>query len=333
MFTWKINSWRKRESFIDSLVLEFTRIRTVAHYISKMAVCSQIATGVFLISWTNPDYGLTGQFDVAITEVQQFCTIQTYKIVHRKVTFLLTTSTMRNSTVADQVWQVKSVKLIRRGVQHPMQYQNSKWIATLDVKSMDWKARFDIVIDFNCQNMLMVKKESKMVVDRMLHLWLTKDYADITFDVGQKKIKAHRLVIINSGCPALADLFKDDYQLVVSIHGVQPDVFDKLLRFIYTGDADIERSTVWDLFMAGRKYGLDSLIEQCAVYISRNLSVENSTEYLLGSYQHNFSSLYRYTLDFMSKNGKAITSRPEWTEIKQRYPEVCITAMQAMITG
>lgn len=294
----------------------------------------QITPGVFLISWINPEHGVTGQYEVKIVEVQQLCSVHFFETIDRTITLEMAVSPIQNITAFDPSWQVKSAVAVRRGVQQSMEYRNSKWDTTFKVKRIGYNVRlsFDIVIDFTSVNMEIVKSQSKLVVDRMLYLWLTKQYADIAFDLGERTILAHS-VIVAPASPVLGALFKNEFQRIATINDIKPEVFDRLLRFIYSGDADFDNSNVWHLLLAAKKCGIVSLQEECASYIAKYLSVERATKYLICSYLHDISSLYRHTLDFMAKNGKDICSRPEWIKNSNKYPEIKLVATRVMENG
>ncbi|EFX77564.1 hypothetical protein DAPPUDRAFT_321331 [Daphnia pulex] len=127
--------------------------------------------------------------------------------------------------------------------------------------------------------------------------------------------------------------FKEKMERTVEIKDIQPNVFDHLLRYIYTGDADLDNVDVGGLLAASEKYGMDSLKEECAVRLSQDLNVENAVRNLVLAHFHNSPTLHQSTLDFMSKKAKLICSRADWLELIKNYPDLSFVAMQMMVMG
>ena len=214
-----------------------------------------------------------------------------------------------------------------------------KWKSTYDLYKCQYCARdldFEVVIDFESDIGFSVKKESKRVIDQLLDLWKTKTLADVTFQVEDNPILAHSQIVA-SGSPVLAAMFQNNFkegiERVAVIKTVKTVVFEKLLRFLYTGDADIDQQTGSDFLVAADVYRIDALKEECGSYMAKSLSIENATELLVLSHKHNSPVLYQATLDFMSENAKAICSRKEWLEVIKNYPELSFAAMQLMAMG
>ena len=195
---------------------------------------------------------------------------------------------------------------------------------------------FEIVIDLTHSVVSLKKeknKESKYVLDHLLNLWTNKTLADVSFKCKERSIKAHTLIVA-SGSPIMAAMFndfKENRERVVEIEEIEGDVFERLLRYIYTGETDFAIGNADKLLVAADMYAIDSLKEECASHLSQNISIENAARFLVLAHLHNASGLYEATLSFMSKNGKAICSRKDWMEIIKSYPELSFAAMQRMV--
>uniref|UniRef100_A0A8R7UQ53 BTB domain-containing protein n=1 Tax=Triticum urartu TaxID=4572 RepID=A0A8R7UQ53_TRIUA len=88
-------------------------------------------------------------------------------------------------------------------------------------------------------------------------LLLSKEGADITFEVGSKKLAAHRCVLAARSTVFKKQLFGSMDKgaaapSVVKIDGIEASVFEALLTFIYTdGLPDLDRMHVWLLYSEG----------------------------------------------------------------------------------
>jgi hypothetical protein len=192
---------------------------------------------------------------------------------------------------------------------------------------------FEILIDLTPGSL---KEESKYAVLQHLNLWNTKTLSDVTFNCKRKSIEAHTWILA-PGSPVFAAMFQNDFKekqdKVVEITDIEANIFENLLKYIYTGETTLETEVedVAELLVAADKYAVETLKEKCALYLLQDLKVENATRYLILAHLHNLSVLYESTLEFMSKNAKAVCSRKDWMDIIKNYPELCFQATQLMV--
>ena len=193
----------------------------------------------------------------------------------------------------------------------------------------------DILIDFK-DGSAYIKEGEKNVLGYLTKLLNDSSLADVTFQLKNEAIKAHS-IIVSAGSPVLSVMFTQDFvesrTRVVEIKDTKPQVFKQLLHYIYTGKApEIEREGMaHDLLVAADKYGVESLKEECANGLIKNLKVENASRTLITAHLHSSSKLHESTLSFMSQHGKAICSRPDWMDLIKTYPELCFQATQLMM--
>jgi hypothetical protein len=192
---------------------------------------------------------------------------------------------------------------------------------------------FEILIDLTPGSL---KKGSQHVLDHLLNLWKTKTLADVEFQCDGKSIKAHTLILA-SGSPVLAAMFENDFkekhEKTVDIVDIKANIFENLLQYIYTGEVALETEVedVTELLVAAEKYAVETLKDECAIYLTKDLKVENAARYLVFAHLQNSSMLHEATLQFMSQNAKAVCSRKDWMDIIKTYPELCFQATQLMV--
>jgi speckle-type POZ protein len=144
-------------------------------------------------------------------------------------------------------------------------------------------------------------------------------------------------LILASGSPVLAAMFENDFEekrkRIANITDIRSNIFENLLRYIYTGEVALETEVedVTELLIAAEKYAVETLKEECALYLSRDLKVENAARYLVLAHLHNSTMLHEATLQFMSENAKAVCARKDWMDIIKNYPELCFQATQLMV--
>ncbi|XP_046449858.1 TD and POZ domain-containing protein 1-like [Daphnia pulex] len=195
---------------------------------------------------------------------------------------------------------------------------------------------FHILIDLTPNSVISSKNGTQHVLDHLLTLWNTKTLSDVTFNCQGKSIKAHTLILA-SGSPVLAAMFqlnlRENQEKVVEINDINPEVFEELLCYIYTGNFNSGRNVdAAELFVAADKYSVETLKEECALVLSRKLKVGNAAQYLVLSYDHYSPKLYEASIDFITKNAKAVCSRKDWMTIIKNYPEICFQVTQLMLS-
>ena len=158
--------------------------------------------------------------------------------------------------------------------------------------------------------------------------------ADVTFRFEERNIKAHSHIIA-SGSPVLAAMFNNDFkesqERIVTIKEVKADVFDKLLNYLYTGHFDLEFKDIAALLVAADMYSVFPLREACIKYLSRNVTLEQATNYLILSHLRDSEELFLATLKFIQQNSEAISNRPDWMSLIKNYPELSFIAVQFMV--
>lgn len=195
-----------------------------------------------------------------------------------------------------------------------------------------------VVIDFK-DDMAYLKTGEKNVLEHLSKLLKEQHLADLTFKVKNETLKAHS-IIVAAGSTVLSAMFQHDADVshrprVVEIKDTKPQVFKQLLQYLYTGKVhDIaQEGMAHDLIVAADNYGVESLKDECASVLIRNLKVENAARTLVTAHLQSSPKLHEATLSFMSKHGKAICSRSDWMDIIKSYPELCFQATQLMMMG
>jgi speckle-type POZ protein len=111
-------------------------------------------------------------------------------------------------------------------------------------------------------------------------------YSDVVFNVDGREFTAHKN-ILTVRCEVLAAMFQDPTKENstnhVKIEDIEPEVFQELLRFIYTGRLNsltMEQMAA-KLFIAAEKYVLEELSEECKNYLYLQMSPVNCAELIL----------------------------------------------------
>jgi speckle-type POZ protein len=154
-------------------------------------------------------------------------------------------------------------------------------------------------LTISCVNECMVKKQpasgipqpvgincTHQLTTQLEELFDDMSFSDVIFKVGGSEFPAHKIVLA-----ARSEVFKAMFQHAtkekstnhVEIEDIEPDVFQQLLRFIYTGRltaATMEKMAV-GLLVVADKYLLTELKAACERHLIRFMSIQNCLELLM----------------------------------------------------
>ena len=100
---------------------------------------------------------------------------------------------------------------------------------------------------------------------------------------------------------------KEKQEQIAVIKGIEAEVFEKLLYYIYTGKIYFKSEDLAALRIAADMYNAASLKDECVQYLSEHVTVENAT------------TLYKSTINYMQQNAEAIYARPDWKKLLRDF--------------
>ena len=174
------------------------------------------------------------------------------------------------------------------------------------IRSLKRKVRTDICLDRPTTAI----SENYQYQDQILHqleeMFEMMPLSDITFSIGGRKFTAHKN-ILSMRSPVFAAMFhhptKEALSNKVNVDEIDPDVFQEVLRFIYTGKT---QSTALNkmapgLLAAADKYLLDDLKIQCETHLIRQMSAENCLELLSLTTHHPAEHLKKNAIEYFRR--------------------------------
>ncbi|XP_057996751.1 ARM REPEAT PROTEIN INTERACTING WITH ABF2 isoform X3 [Hevea brasiliensis] len=137
--------------------------------------------------------------------------------------------------------------------------------------------------------------------------------ADVTFLVEGKRFYAHRICLLASS-DAFRAMFDGGYRerdaKDVEIPNIRWDVFELMMRFIYTGSVDVDIEIAQDLLKAADQYLLEGLKRLCECTIAQDISVENVSLMYELSEGFNARSLMEACILFIFEQFDKMSSKP-----------------------
>ncbi|XP_010666244.2 ARM REPEAT PROTEIN INTERACTING WITH ABF2 [Beta vulgaris subsp. vulgaris] len=150
--------------------------------------------------------------------------------------------------------------------------------------------------------------------------------SDVTFLVQGKRFFAHRICLLASS-DAFRAMFDGGYREKdardIEIPNIKWDIFELMMRFIYTGSVDIKPDIAQDLLRAADQYLLEGLKRLCEYTIAQDVSLENvSSMYELSEAFHAVS-LRQACILFILEQYDKLTARPGHSSLLQHIlPEI-----------
>ncbi|KAL4226575.1 BTB (POZ) domain containing 6 [Mactra antiquata] len=116
------------------------------------------------------------------------------------------------------------------------------------------------------------------VAESVEHLYNEKVMSDITFIFTDKEpLKAHK-VILGMRSAVFEAMFygaMSEKNNEVHITDINRDIFDMMLKYIYTNSIEVNGESVLKCLNAGKKYCIDGLIQVCEDFLENSISVNN----------------------------------------------------------
>ncbi|KAL3107465.1 hypothetical protein niasHT_014182 [Heterodera trifolii] len=171
-----------------------------------------------------------------------------------------------------------------------------------------------------------LSSKSGNLKERMKHLLITGDKADLQFLVGEGEgkelFRAHKVIITGS-----SDVFKAmiDFDSKsernengpIEITDISANAFKVMLSFIYTDDlSELDGDNAMDVFYAAKKYNIASLIDQSRQKIPMP---NHNTVFLLYAQARLFDleDLAKNCMDYIEKNAKDLFESEQFLQVDQ----------------
>lgn len=150
--------------------------------------------------------------------------------------------------------------------------------------------------------------------------------SDVTFLIEGKRFYAHRICLLASS-DAFRAMFDGGYRerdaKDVEIPNIRWDVFELMMRFIYTGSVAVNVDIAQDLLRAADQYLLEGLKRLCESAISKDISVENVSLMYELSEAYNAATLRESCTLFVLEQFQRLSQKPWFSRFIQRIiPEI-----------
>ncbi|KAA0049377.1 ARM REPEAT PROTEIN INTERACTING WITH ABF2 [Cucumis melo var. makuwa] len=151
--------------------------------------------------------------------------------------------------------------------------------------------------------------------------------SDVTFLVeGRRRFHAHRICLLASS-DAFRAMFDGGYREKdakdIEIPNIRWEVFELMMRFVYTGSVDVSLDIAQDLLRAADQYLLEGLKRLCEYTIAQDISLENVSSMYELSEAFNAISLRHTCILFILEQFEKLSVMPGHSLLIQRIlPEI-----------
>jgi speckle-type POZ protein len=157
---------------------------------------------------------------------------------------------------------------------------------------------------------------------RLDGLFNSMPFSDIIFKVRGREFPAHKL-ILSARSEVFAAMFQhpmeENLTNQIKIEDIEPDVFQELLRFIYTGRVQVDKleTMAAGLFIAADKYLMDQLKMTCQNHLLHHMSPENCVFLLLNGDLKNPSEPLKEAAKFFRRLPSQVMATDGWRKIEE----------------
>ncbi|XP_057318662.1 speckle-type POZ protein B-like [Microplitis mediator] len=174
------------------------------------------------------------------------------------------------------------------------------------------------------------------ITDYLKDLLDTETKSDIVIVVGNKKFRAHKL-ILGTRSPVfdamLSHDMKEKKENKIEIPDVDPEIFKKLLEFIYTDKVSDLDDDAEELLEVANKYQMQSLKDMCTVSLSQTINVGNAIRIMLLADRNNVKQLMKYAEKFIIINLMKIKNTEDYEAPEKSHPSLFSDILKKYAAG
>ncbi|EFX77551.1 hypothetical protein DAPPUDRAFT_32754, partial [Daphnia pulex] len=133
-------------------------------------------------------------------------------------------------------------------------------------------------------------------------------------------------VILAARSPVFAAMFQHNMKEAITgevdIEDIQPDIFDQLLHYIYSGrmSKPMTEASAHLLYAAADKYDIADLKKDCVKFLLSCVRVDNVLNLMIWSHNFSITKAKEATVAFAARHGKEICKLESWERLTENYP-------------
>ncbi|KAI6226312.1 Speckle-type POZ protein-like isoform X2 [Aphelenchoides fujianensis] len=126
--------------------------------------------------------------------------------------------------------------------------------------------------------------------------------------------------------------WKERESNAIPIEGIEPEIVEAMLRFMYTGRVENLEQNARYLFLSADKYNVKLLRDLTVDHMCAQVCLENVVEMLGFALEHpTLKKLREWALDFAARHYPQLHDRPEWKEFAAEHPPLVLRLMEKVV--
>ncbi|XP_051030812.1 speckle-type POZ protein-like [Phodopus roborovskii] len=174
------------------------------------------------------------------------------------------------------------------------------------------------------------------LADELGELWEKSLFTDCCLVVAGQEFWAHKAILAARSAVFRAMFQRDSEESRTNrleIHDLEPQVFEAMMGFIYTGKAPALHSMADAVLPAADKYGLARLKVMCEDALCRDLCVENAAHTLVLADLHTAGQLKTQALDFITAHASEVSETSSWKTLVGSFPHLVAEAYSSLASA
>lgn len=110
---------------------------------------------------------------------------------------------------------------------------------------------------------------------------------------------------------------KESREEVIHIEDFDYDLVKEMIRYLYCDEIPKIKEMALDLLVAGDKYNIQGLVDDCTDHLMQNFTLENFAEILILADKLNMKMLKESTIKFIFDNFKNVFETNAWMQLKE----------------
>ena len=179
------------------------------------------------------------------------------------------------------------------------------------------------VLDYVSPAKRLCRQESERLLSALSSM-CTKENTDVCIECGTLKFYCHAVILKARSTMFFRILESSCKPNVVSITEVNPEVMEKIIAFIYSGQVDINKDSLVDVLEAAVKLELPTLLERCHKFFRNQINFENAVDVLLIAEKYGLSQLQEMAEKRITKNRATLMADTAFRQKMMENPRVLL---------
>ncbi|XP_054713796.1 speckle-type POZ protein B-like [Uloborus diversus] len=178
------------------------------------------------------------------------------------------------------------------------------------------------------QPRVMLGRSLKSLSSDFESLFDNDEFKDVTLQVGEEELNAHKLVLCARSKVFAAMLehdMEESRRRRVDIVQMEYNTLEEMVHYMYSGQLRaLPNEEALKLFVAADRYDVAELKASCREIILASVSLSNVCDIAEVADLHNDELLINSVKAFVSKNGKEIVKTEKWKALSSCKPALCV---------